>query len=236
MSDISWKAEVLLRGDWRAASSVLLTGASGPILVDTGMPHDAHQLIRALERRGLRPEDVHCLINTHFHLDHVSNNCLFHSSVIYATQESYDWGRALYADLVNETRWQELMMKYYPETYDYENAGELMGKLRKIALRWWNLSRIGAPAQFRWIEKHGLPAGIECLMTCGHVPGHASLIVRNGGGTTVVAGDALVARAQDAPVLTMIPHHRAQHLRDRETILRIHGLIIPGHDGPFTNL
>ncbi|MGH9449614.1 MAG: MBL fold metallo-hydrolase, partial [Terriglobia bacterium] len=123
----------------------------------------------------------------------------------------------------------------YPETFEYEDAGFLLGKIRKIALRWWDLNRIGAPAQFRWLERHTLPSGIDVLMTSGHVPAHASLVVRNGCGSTVIAADALVTRNQDDRVLTMIPRNRAQYLRDRETILALPGAIIPGHDEPFMN-
>ncbi|MGH9402889.1 MAG: MBL fold metallo-hydrolase [Terriglobia bacterium] len=235
MSGHKWKVDVLLQGNWRGASSVLLTGGPAPILVDSGMPHDAHQLVKALARRGFHPEDIPVLINTHFHFDHVSNNCLFPSSLIYATQQSSDWCRSLYSDFLTNGHWQKLILKYYPETYQYENAVELLGKMRKIALRWWDAKRAGAPGQFRWIENNPLPDGIETIMTSGHVPGHVSLLIRNGCETTAIAGDALVTRTHDGQVLTMIPHCRAQYLRDRETILSVAGTIIPGHDQPFVN-
>lgn len=235
MSGHPWKVDVLLQGNWRGASSVLLTGGPAPILVDTGMPHDAHQLVKALADRGLRPQDIPILINTHFHFDHVSNNCLFPSSIIYATQQSSDWCRSLYSDFLADRHWEKLILKYYPEVYEYPNASEVISKIRKIALRWWDEKRAGAPCQFRWIEKHPLPEGIEPLITSGHVPGHASLIIRNGGEPITIAADALVTRTHDDQVLTMIPRCRAQYLRDRETILSIPGLIIPGHDQPFVN-
>ncbi len=230
-----WKAEVLLEGSWRGASSVLLTGGGEPILVDTGMPHDAGRLVGALARRGLAPDDIRCIINTHFHLDHVSNNCLFPRSVIYATQESHDWCIELYGALANGPNWKDLTVEYYPETFDYSNAEDLMEKTRKIALRWWDAKRIGSRSQFRWIERHSLPEDIQVLLTSGHVPGHASLLVENGGGHTVVSGDALLTRAYDERVLTMIPCNRAQYLEDRKRILSYAGTIIPGHDEPFHN-
>ncbi|HEV2417325.1 MAG TPA: MBL fold metallo-hydrolase [Terriglobia bacterium] len=235
MSGHKWKVDVLLQGNWRGASSVLLTGGSAPILVDSGMPHDAHQLVKALAERGLRPEEIPFVINTHFHLDHVSNNCLFPSSAIYATQLSSDWCRSLYSDFLANGHWEKLILKYYPETYEYENAADLIGKIRKIAQRWWDAKRAGTSCQFRWIEKHHLPDGIEAITTSGHVPGHVSLVVRNGSETTIIAGDALVTRTHDERVLTMIPHRRAQYLLDRKTILSIPGIIIPGHDQPFEN-
>jgi glyoxylase-like metal-dependent hydrolase (beta-lactamase superfamily II) len=234
MGESFWKVEVLLTGSWRGATSVLLTKRSLHIVVDTGLPHEAHQLLGALKKRGLAPSDIGAVINTHFHVDHVLNNCLFPSSVIYGPQESYEWCRALYADLVEESGWEKRILKYYPETFDYERAAENMGKLRKLTLRWWDVARLGSPAQFRWIENHSLPEGIETLVTHGHVRGHISLIISNGEQRTVIAADALLTRDHDEQVLTMIPHNRKQFLLDREMILSLGGRIIPGHDREFS--
>lgn len=233
MLDPKWKVDVLLQGNWRGASSVLLTDGRASLLVDTGMPHDAHQLVKALAERRLRTEDIRYVINTHFHLDHVSNNCLFPKSVIFATQQSYDWCRALYTDLADPAGWKRRVLRYYPEICQYENADEPMSKLRKIALRWWDVKRTGDLSQFRWMEKHALPDGLETLMTTGHVPGHASLVIRDCSTRTIIAGDALLTRTHDDRVLTMIPFSRAQYQQDREQILSISGRIIPGHDEPF---
>jgi glyoxylase-like metal-dependent hydrolase (beta-lactamase superfamily II) len=235
MSSSTWKVDVLLPGTWRGASCVLLWNGRERILVDTGLPHDAHQVVLALQHRGLRPSEIHCIVNTHFHLDHVSNNCLFPQSVIYATQESRDWCLGLYAGLADSKCWVKKVLKYYPELFDYPYAEEFMGKLRNLGLRWWDASRTGAPSQLRWIETHGLPYGIEFLVTSGHVPGHVSLILNGDGQPTVVAGDALLTRGDDVRVLTMIPHRRGRYEADRRQILAISGTIIPGHDEPFLN-
>lgn len=233
----SWKVDVLLEGNWRGASSVLLQNGGQLILVDTGLAHDAHQLVSALERRSLRPCDVGFVINTHFHLDHISNNCLFPDSVIYATQESYDWCRALYTALMDPENWKTLVLKYYPETYDFDNADELMRKMRKFALRWWDASRTGKPSQFRWIETNKLPCGLEPRFTWGHVPGHVSLVISNGESERlIVAGDAVMTRLDDQQVLTMPPHCRAQYQSERREILSSPAVVIPGHDKPFRNL
>jgi glyoxylase-like metal-dependent hydrolase (beta-lactamase superfamily II) len=235
MADCYWQADVLLEGDWRGASSTLIENGRRRILVDTGMPHDAHRLLSALEQRGLAASDIECVINTHFHIDHISNNCLFPQSLIYGTQQSHDWCQALYADLANPAQWKKLMPKYYPEIFDYENISGFMAKLRNIALRWWDRQRIGKAPQFRWMESHKLPDGIDVLFTSGHVPGHASLILKGDHRTVVIAGDALLSREHDDRVLTMIPHYREQYQKDRQQILAIAGKIIPGHDHAFTN-
>jgi len=228
-----WKVEVLLAGSWRGATSVLLSNARHHVVVDTGMPHEAHLLVKALKQRGLQPEDIHGVINTHFHVDHVLNNSLFQKSIIYAPQESYDWCRSLYSDLLDEQNWEKLLLKYYPEAFEYERARTHMEKLRKLALRWWDLKRLGLPSQFRWAENHPLPEGLEGLVTSGHVPGHFSVIVHGAEQPTLIAGDALLSRERDDEVVTMIPVNRKQFQSDREHILARTGRILPGHDREF---
>ena len=233
MAVSAWSVDVLLSGSWRGATSVLLSNGRLHAVVDTGLPHEAHQLLEALKKRGLSPSDIAMIINTHFHVDHVLNNNLFPSSDIYGTQESYQWCTALYADMMNEAGWVKRVLKFYPETFDYEHAEANMGKLRKFTLRWWDKARLGSPAQFHWTENHTLPEGLEPLLTHGHVPGHVSLIVPASGQRTVIAGDALLTRDHDEQVLTMIPQNRKQSLRDRDLILSSGERIIPGHDREF---
>ncbi len=234
MQNSEWRVDVLLPGSWHGATSTLLSNGHHHIIVDTGMPHEAHTIIKALDSRGLKPTDIQTVINSHFHIDHVSNNALFPGSEIFGSQESYDWCRAVYSDLLDEQNWETLILKYYPETFDYEHAEEMMGKLRKFALRWWDLKRLGDPSQFLWIEKHALPHGLESLITSGHVPGHTSVIIREAEKRTVIAGDALLSRQHEEKVLTMIPHHRKQFQQDRARILAMEARIVPGHDLEFS--
>lgn len=229
----SWQARVLLPGSWRGASCVLLSNAGYHVLVDTGMPHEAHLISKALEGCGLHPQDIRSIIITHFHVDHVLNNSLFPGSEIYASQQGYDWAMALYSDLQDNQNWEKLALKYYPETHDYDRSQTHMEKLRKIALRWWDPKRLGSCSQFRWTENHALPEGLQGLVTCGHVPGHLSIIVENSEQPTFVAGDALLSRDHDADILTMIPVNRKLFEADRKQILSRAGRILPGHDQEF---
>lgn len=234
METSQWKAEVLLAGNWRTATSALVTDGEHHIVVDTGMPHEAHLLLEALERRGLAPSDIHHVINTHFHIDHVMNNVLFPNSLIYGSQESYDWCCSLYSDLGDEKHWQQRLIKFYPEVSTYDRALDHLHQMRKFTLRWWDPARLGTQSQHRWIEQHPLPDGLETLFTSGHVPGHVSIILPDGSQPTIIAGDAFVSRANDDHVLTMIPHNREQARHDREQVLARGGRIFPGHDAEFT--
>ena len=148
MQESSWKVDVLLTGSWRGATSALLSNGRRRVVVDTGLPHEASQLVSALRERGSDPRDISDLINTYFHVDHVLNNSLFPQCAIYASQESYDWGRSLYADLRN-TDWDRMILRYNPETFEYAEARKHLEKLRKIALRWWDPARLGDRSRFR---------------------------------------------------------------------------------------
>lgn len=234
MQNSEWKADILLPGSWHGATAVLLSNGRRRIIVDTGMPHEAHLVVKALEGRDLKPADIQMVINSHFHVDHAMNNALFPESEIYGTQESYEWCRSVYADLLDQANWRKLILKYYPETYEYEQAEEMMGKLRKLVLRWWNPQRLGGASQFRWLEKHALPQGLEALFTPGHVPGHASIIVHGPERRTVITGDAVLSRQHEENILTMIPHCRRQFQADRTRILAMQARILPGHGAEFS--
>ncbi len=233
MARTEWKVETLLAGNWHSATSVLLTSGGRHLVVDTGMAHEGHLLIKALQRHGLKTADIDVVINTHFHIDHVLNNSLFPDSLIYGTQESHDWCCSLYSDLLDDQDWEKLILKYYPETLEYPRAIEHMHQLRKLTLRWWDRQRLGTASQHRWLESHHLPEGLEVFLTSGHVPGHISVIVPGTEYKTVVAGDACLSRSEDARILTMIPRDREQSRRDRDRVLTMGERIFPGHDVEF---
>lgn len=233
MENNEWKAETLLPGSWRSAASVLLSNGHRRLVVDTGMPHEEHLLLSALQQRGLTASDIHAVINTHFHIDHVLNNSLFSGTTIYATQESHDWCCSLYSDLLDDQNWEALILKYYPQTLEYDHAVEHLHQMRKFTLRWWDRKRLGCSSQNRWLESYSLPEGLEAVFTSGHVPGHVSVVVPEKENITVVAGDACLSRSEDVRVLTMIPRDREQAHRDRERVLALGSRIFPGHDVEF---
>ena len=233
MANSEWKAETLLPGGWRNATSVLLSNGNSHLVVDTGMAHEEHLLVNALSRQGLSTSDINGIVTTHFHIDHVLNNSLFPNSVIYATQESHDWCCSLYSDLMDNQNWEKLVLKYYPQTFEYDHAVEYLHQMRKFTLRWWDRKRLGSPGQHRWLESNSLPDGLEIHLTSGHVPGHVSVIVAGKDQTTVVAGDACLSRSEDVQVLTMIPRDLEQSRMDRNQVISLGTRIFPGHDVEF---
>lgn len=72
-----------------ASSSVTLVLASDDtsIVVDTAMPQDADEIVKALAEHDLRPEDVDMLVNTHCHADHTGCNRLFTNAEVVVHRE-----------------------------------------------------------------------------------------------------------------------------------------------------
>ncbi|MBR9691648.1 MBL fold metallo-hydrolase [Candidatus Woesearchaeota archaeon] len=55
------------------------------IIVDTGNRGFEQEIITALKKEGLKPEDVGYVINTHSHFDHLANNYLFKNAKVTAS-------------------------------------------------------------------------------------------------------------------------------------------------------
>jgi glyoxylase-like metal-dependent hydrolase (beta-lactamase superfamily II) len=62
---------------------VLVRAGERMIIVDPGAMGYADELLTALKRLKIRPEDVSAVVNTHMHLDHTYNNYLFPNATIY---------------------------------------------------------------------------------------------------------------------------------------------------------
>lgn len=62
--------------DARSSVTLVISG-SKKIIVDTGLAGEERQIIEALAKNNLKPEDIDILVNTHAHEDHCGNNYLF---------------------------------------------------------------------------------------------------------------------------------------------------------------
>ncbi len=71
-----------------ARSSVtLVVSDTKKIVVDTGLKGEETQIVKALARLNLRPEDIDLVVNTHSHLDHCGNNHIFARARILSPKE-----------------------------------------------------------------------------------------------------------------------------------------------------
>jgi glyoxylase-like metal-dependent hydrolase (beta-lactamase superfamily II) len=82
-----------------ACTITLIRAAHTNIVVDTGTPTDRAVLELALAETGLTTEEIHSVVCTHGHADHIGNNNLFPGALIVVSQNvtkgdlflSHDW-------------------------------------------------------------------------------------------------------------------------------------------------
>ena len=72
----------------------LLTQGNRRILVDTGPASRRHLLHKALEGRGLTPEDIDTVILTHLHWDHCQNTDMFPNARVALHPKELDYARS----------------------------------------------------------------------------------------------------------------------------------------------
>ncbi len=78
--------------DSLTSGPVLIQNSKGQfLLVDPGAFSHKHRLITELAFHGLVPADIDAVFNTHHHLDHTSNNFLFHDHCPIFTRHAILW-------------------------------------------------------------------------------------------------------------------------------------------------
>jgi glyoxylase-like metal-dependent hydrolase (beta-lactamase superfamily II) len=229
----AWAVEVLLVGTGYSSTCTLLRSREHRIVIDTGLSIQEDALAAALNERGVSPDDIDLVINTHLHVDHCGNNSLFRAATILASRAEWDWTHAFYAAVFNTRAAERMLPTFYPEIGQYNLQARTIRNVARLARLFWRPERLGDPSRIRWLETTGVPAGLTILATPGHTPHHLSVHV-NAPEPVVVAGDAVLAEDADAKVRTMIPFSRAQFLDTREHLLKRGERIVPGHGPAFT--
>ena len=78
------------------SANMILIKDQLPILIDTGFGSDAKDTEQLIKEAGVSPEELHLIVNTHYHSDHVGGN--FHLQKNYGvTIAAHKWE----ADLIN---------------------------------------------------------------------------------------------------------------------------------------
>jgi len=204
------------------------------ILVDTGYQRQEAQLLQELSRRGLAPESISCVVNTHLHFDHSHNNSLFPQSRILCSKWDYEWMSGLCHLMILDTVSLADIYQYYPELRSMGDDPRPVWTMVKVVRRFWRTERIGRKDQVHWLEEGSLPDGVRAIHTPGHVPHHVSFAFNTLEGEVLVAGDAVITRGDaDEDVMTFPPTCRSQYAETKKTLLGFAGVIIPGHDAPF---
>jgi glyoxylase-like metal-dependent hydrolase (beta-lactamase superfamily II) len=230
----SWTVELLVAGGALQASITLARNGREAILVDTGYKRQEQLLLQQLDVRGLSPEAITRVANTHLHFDHAQNNHLFRNAAIHCSRKDFEWITGLCGPMINGSATLEDVFGYYPELRSHERDPRAIWTLIKAVQRFWKLERLGRNDQFCWLEDHPLPEGMCALHTPGHVPYHYSFVLDTCEGSTLIAGDAMIIRGvEDVDSTTFPPTDRIRYNTTKIALSGFSGTIIPGHDAPF---
>lgn len=229
---------MLVAGDPVRASIVMARRANDVALFDTGLALHEASLCAALAARGLTPEDVGMVFNTHAHVDHSHNNSLFARARLYCSKRDRQWTRALHDALAAASSASDSahLRQFYPELASGAYDPKIVRKMFEIERLLWDAARLGDDRQCVWLEEALLPAGIRAISTPGHVPFHTSFVIDADPVPVLVAGDALLVRDEAESALQLMPPHDSVTYRRSQLWVRsFRGLIVPGHDAPFIN-
>lgn len=231
-----WRVRIVVPGLPLQSCSTLLTGSHGQhILVDTGFPQHDSLLLEGLQRAGVRPGEITGVFNTHYHLDHFGGNFLFPQAWVYGSKTDFDWAVSIYESVCGGETRREVFRNFYPEATEAEF--DRMDEARVLQLlKWmWDPASLGSLERYRWSEQHELEVeGLRVVPTPGHTPGHLSLQVDGEEGPYLIVGDARPFADDGATGYDMPPHHHDRFQQSRLLIDRFAGILIPGHDDPFS--
>lgn len=107
-------------------SVTLIKTKNHNILFDTGTLAYRTKLLSELARENLEPKDIDIIFNSHFHLDHVSNNTVFFNAKQFSEHAAFD----LKTNTVEIFTDKSLMKEKIPKDVEYfETPGHFHGHM-----------------------------------------------------------------------------------------------------------
>ncbi|WP_437188009.1 MBL fold metallo-hydrolase [Planctomicrobium sp. SH668] len=196
---------------------------AGVVFIDAGMDSTGSDLLALLEAMNRKPEEVHCILLTHWHNDHAAGARAFQQKTgcsVFFHQLEEPW-------LTRETAHQGVrgwLAKRIPE---WGIGILLIGLLGEAVPE--------AVTATRYISDGDVIAGdFEVIATPGHTPGHVSFYYRPE--KALIAGDALAVingqvRFMARPVTMDLEAARASMIKCLDRDIQV---LCPGHREPLT--
>src|SRR5690625_43118 len=68
------KSRIIFFERYYPSANMILIKDRSPTLIDTGFGSDVQDTERLIKDAGVSPEELHLIVNTHYHSDHVGGN------------------------------------------------------------------------------------------------------------------------------------------------------------------
>lgn len=184
---------------------VLFPLSDGWALFDTGHYSDRHLLLAALQASAIGPGDIRHVVLSHLHFDHCLNLPLFPNAEVYLSRAELDYARQVSAGEVRDCSIPDLWSALLDN--------------RRIRIVDEEL-RISPTKRLKVLP--------------GHTPGSLAMLC-DGPRSVAVCGDVIKnAREAVTGKAGMAMAGEAAAGSSIRSVLEGAGMVIPGHDGPFS--
>lgn len=217
-----------------SSTSCLICKDDLKIIIDTGAKDRQALLLKNIEKRNIKPEEIDIVLNTHIHLDHCWNNHLFPYATYYCSEKEYRMLLEI-VELINSNNAKiDEIIKYYLFLMPNETP-EFLKKLvidflykDKIFEKMLETSRISESL----LDKEG----IQIVKTPGHTGGHVSFIYEDEEedqkyvflGDSIINGDHFGRKQR-----ILFTKDINQYYMSKDKIEQQEGVFIPGHGQQF---
>jgi glyoxylase-like metal-dependent hydrolase (beta-lactamase superfamily II) len=192
----------------------LIEDKAGLTLIDTSSPSASDRILAAIVGLGRRPDDLHTIVATHYHYDHIGNV----AAIVERTGAAFCVHEADVEYVENRTPWPEVSVPLV--------GGMLAGMApdqSSLAIKVARVLRDGD-----MIDAAG---GLQVIHAPGHTPGHIALYAKER--STLFAGDAFFNTFGLNLPIAMSSHDMQQA---KASIRRLSELTfehaLPGHGAP----
>jgi glyoxylase-like metal-dependent hydrolase (beta-lactamase superfamily II) len=165
------------------SSVSLIQNGGSNILIDTGTPKFRPMIFEKLSQHHLKPKDIHCIFNTHFHLDHCGNDAFFPNATVWVGRSNHDYktGRARVFTNLDLIEYPAGIKPLFTPGHTHDHTAYLYEEngvryifggdaVREDTIRSQRIPRVHAPEKFL--------ASLKLVFESGDVivPGHGRVI------------------------------------------------------------
>lgn len=210
---------------------LLIQTPDNKILVDTGIGEKLKErfkdvyrverdfsLIEVLHRRGIEPEDIDKVINTHLHFDHCGGNTVKKGGKSVPTFPNAQY-------IIQKQEW-------YDATHPNERTQASYLKENFVPLE--------ESAQLLLVDgEHEVSEGVKVIVTNGHTQGHQSVLIESDGSKAIYFGDLIPTTSHiKIPYVMSYDLYPLDIIKKKKDILQTaaneHWLLIFEHDPEIT--